>query len=584
MAEYVPTEETATSAVPVPLNPPVKPQHFSKTTRYEEISKLAAYFRGTQYDGRPDWWTGVAKQGDEPVPLRERKPCIVSKLPKAAVQQAVRFTFGAGKFPDVLVPEVKPDAALPGAAISKDDATVVQAYLAELIEQAALKPRIRSLMRNGCHARTAVAILLLVDGCFSVQIARAQDCWPIFRNDNPSSELVGITWCYEFDKLGQNAKGEPETARYYFRRDITTTHDIAFVDVEKKPGVEPEWKIDFARTREHGFGFCPAIWIRNLEEEGCEGEIDGTSLYENLFDEFDSLNLALSQRHKGIHHVGSPQPVETGVDKGDGPSATGRKGGSGGYGPADKQPVDAFAVSPGPARKTGPDRTLSYKNEHAKFDIVETTGKAFEAATNHVNDSRHRALETMGVMMVDAEKVVGKGDMSAKFLALAYAPFLGLVDELRDCWWPNALRPLLSMALRITVELKGQGILLARASAVAGILASRIIEFEQRKIWIEPKMVPSWGDYFSPSNDEIKVGTDAAATAKEKGLVSAKTATGFVAEYMGVPDVDEEVLAIEAEAEERQQKALELAQQQKPPAPDEKPGTPAQKPAPASGE
>lgn len=585
MTDYVPAPEEQ-RALPVPNNPPVLPQHFSKTDRYQQISKLCAYFKGTQYDGRPNWWTGIHKAGDTPVPLRERKPCIVYKLPKAAVQQAVRFTFGEGKFPQVRVPEVKAEDALKGTAISKDDAEVVQAYLSEIIEQAELKQRMRTLMRNGLHARTAVAIWMIVEGKFSLQVARAQDCWPIFRNDNPSSDIIGLTWCYEYDKLGQNQKGEPETTRHFFRRDITETHDIAFVPAPVKVGEEPEWAIDFVRTREHGLGFCPVRWIRNLEEEGCIGEIDGTSIYEDLFDEFDSLNLALSQRHKGIHFQGSPQPWETGVDGKNGPVATGRKGSGGGYSPAEgprsEEPFDVEA----PARKKGPDHVWSYENENAQVGLLETTGKSFEAATNHVQDSRHRALETMGVMIVDAEKVVGKGDMSAKFLALAYAPFLGLIDELRDCWWPGALRALLSMALRITVVLQGQGILLPRADKVAGILKTRVVEFEERTIWLEPKMTPAWGDYFSASNDEIKIGTEAAAMATEKKLIAGKTGTGFVGSYFGVSDVDAERLAVEAEAEEAAEKAAEIAKNQPTPSDDEnagvtKPETEPKKPAPA---
>jgi hypothetical protein len=568
MTDYVPQPEPTRTATP--LNPPVKPQHFGKTQRARDIAKFVAYFKGTQYDGRPNWWTGVAKQGDEPVPLRERKPCIIYPLPKASVQQAVRFTFGEGKFPEIRVAEVKPEDALTGMAVSKDNAAILQSYISDIVEQARLKPRMRTLMRNGLHARTAVAILTVREGRFEVQVARAQDCWPLFRNDDPNSDIVGLTWCYEFDKLGQDEKGEPKTTRCYFRRDISETHDIAFIPPEVKPGVDPVWTIDMARTREHGLGCCPVVWIRNLEEDGCAGELDGVSLFEGLFDEFDSLNLALSQRHKGIHYQGSPQPFETGVEDDDGPAAEGRKGGGGGYSPAQGGEPDAFAVEGSAARKTGPDRVQSYRSDKVKVGLIETSGKPFEAATNHVNDIRQRALEAMGVMIVDAEKVAGKGDMSAKFLALAYAPFLGLVDELRDCWWPAGLRPLISLALRITVSLKGQGLLLPRADKVAGILRSHLVKFEDREVWITPKMLPAWGDYFSASNDEILTGTQAAALAIDKRVVTGKSATGFIGSYYGVADVDAEREQVEAEAASAAQSALELAQATKAPPGDPK--------------
>jgi len=177
---------------------------------------------------------------------------------------------------------------------------------------------------------------------------------------------------------------------------------------------------------------------------------------------------------------------------------------------------------------------------------METTGKAFEVASKHVLDVRSRLLEAMDVVLMDSSEIAGKGELSAKALAMMYAPLLALVDELRDCWWATGLARILSMLLRITAKLGGRGILVPNARTVAAICQRFLVETEDEvtkatiTLWAPPKMLPSWGAYFSPTNAEIGELVDATVKARDGRLVSDATARRNVAPYFGETSTDEQ--------------------------------------------
>jgi hypothetical protein len=214
-----------------------------------------------------------------------------------------------------------------------------------------------------------------------------------------------------------------------------------------------------------------------------------------------------------------------------------------------------------PARKSAPDRIQSYKSPEVKLGIIETTGAAFDAASKHVLDIRARILEAIDVILLDPTTVVGKGDVSAKALALMYAPLLALVDELRDCWWSSGLQPILSMMLRITATMGGKGLYVPGAMKAAKILSRFFMKPEgaEAPIWCCPKLCPTWGAYFSLPKPEPKDAVDIASKAKEAKLITPATATSYVAQEFGVVDADEESEQAEGETLSNAQSALDEA-------------------------
>lgn len=524
----------------------MKPENICNAPRYGRLQRLTSYLESTQYKGRPDWWSGDPGNG-KVVPLRERAPCIVYPLPKAAVDQLTRFCFGVDKWPTIRIDDER---------IGEADRAEASATLAAMVEQCGIKPAIRSLMAKGLATGTTVAVVGLRRGSITIDVPRSQDCWPTFEDDDPSGTVASLTWCYQFDKIIEGENG-PEVRRHWFRRDIDATNVTQFVDVEVVPNEEPDWFVDSARTYAHGFGFCPVLWMRNMPD-CAHGDIDGTSLYGDLLAEFDALNFALSQRHRGIHYLGTPQLWETGVSDDETPADTGRNAlDIPGYSAAKAGKQTHGAAAP-KARRLAPDQVWSYRSEMARVGLVETTGKAFEVTSLHVEDIRSRVLESMGVVLINQSNILGgpsggSKEMSGRFLRLAFGPMLNLIDELREsCWWPH-LQALVAMVLRI-VSGRADGEVTAPCAAQVATLGQRLFATNA-----PIALSALWGDAFELSPDEAKQTAEAAGKAVLSKLISEETATRYVAGPFGVSDVAEERKVIDAKVEADAAAALEMA-------------------------
>jgi len=525
------------------------PERIPQTERYRRLARLDAYYRGTQCDGLPDWYEGLNADQEE-VPLRLRKPCIIYPLPKAAVNQAVRFSVGEGRFPDLEVEDVEPDEAIePRLAVSEDDAATLTAFVSRLVEQSCLKSTARTLMRHGLAVSSAPAVIAIRRGRFAIDTPRAQDCQVEFHDDDPDGDVARMVWCYQFDKQ-VTEQGRIVQRPHFFRRDYTATETIVYRDAPVEMGKPIEWIVDAeatAKTR-HDYGFCPVVWIRNMPESHCS-DIDGTSLYGGMFEEFDALNFALSQQHRGINYFGTPQAYETNVGEDEQPATVLRPGRP----TRGEDPVKggAFGVNPKPTRRKAPDEIWSYKGD-ATVDVLETSGKAFDVAEKHAKNVRARVLEAINVVLLDPETAMQK-DLSGVAIQRVYASFLALVDEMREHWWEHGFAKILGLMMRIVAVTSGKGLLLAGAVKSASILKRFMVDTEVGPMWIAPTITPSWGDYFSPSPEDTKAAVEATVAAKDGHLITPQTATKYVAPYFGVDDA-------EAEAEEAEAESLTAAE------------------------
>ena len=506
-----------------------RPDLIHTTARYRSLDKLLAYYESRQYENRPDWWTGDPGNG-EIVPLRERRPCIIYPLPKAAVHQLVRFTIGTEAWPTLKVE----DERVPEMIRER-----VAKSISDVIAHCKIKPAIRALMARALAARTAVAVFGLRAGKLRIDTPRAQDCVPVFEGDDPCQPVKSLTWVYQYDREVEEPSGIV-CKKFWFRRDIDEIAVVEYEPEEVRIGSVPVWRV--AKETQHGFGFCPVLWIRNMPEVA-DGSIDGVSIYEDQFDQFDALNFALSQRNRGIYFFGTPQPYETGVAEDDGPEAEGRKGrskgGPKGFSAGGSAPLGQVAAA---ARRMAPDYMWSYRDPNVSVALVETTGRAYEVTSKHVDDIRSRILESIGVVLVNANNILtgsNGAELSGRFLELAYAPMLAHVDDLRDaCWWDNIL-DVISMVMRIvaTVDL-GQSRL--RIPAVAE-MQDLFRQFFVNSEWIPPTLTPLWGSSFSLTAEETQKQVAAADAAHKAQLISQETAVRYVAPAFGVQDIRAEI-------------------------------------------
>lgn len=518
------------------------PEFIQLTGRSKAIEVLQRYYDSTQYEGRADWWTGKKGGAGEIVPLRERKPCVIYELPKAATNQVVRFLFGGARFPKFQVHEAESDGVV-SVELSEEDAKEVSAWLAEFVDRSHLRSRVRAIAKRAISTKTAVAILSISRGQFRITTPRAQDCWAEFIDQDPASGVKRLVWSYEYDAEVADRNGRPVTKRYRFRREWDETTLRVYESAELITGKDIVWGAP--TESKHGFTFCPALWIPNQAEDGDNG-MDGYGLYEGLEDEIDVLNFTHSQKHRGVHYWGTPQPWQTGVDDGDGPGAEGRtaKQGTPGYSPSVQQHGATEQ-----AVQRAPEHLWTYASIKAQLGLLETTGKAHEISSKAADDHRAQILEQMGVVLTSLrdqnnDGTAGSHQMSARFLALAHAPLLALIGEMRHPWWSFCLQPILSMALRMLTELKGVGVLVPNSISVAEILSDHTIDLEGEKLWVCPTITPVWGRFFDPSVTEIKEASEAVAAAVKARVLTIESGVRFLADSYGIENVEAEIEAL----------------------------------------
>jgi hypothetical protein len=539
------------------------------TKRFWEIDKLERYYLGTQHDGKPSWW-------HDDVPARERQPCIISGLPKAAVEQAVRFTLGEGKFPRFQFTVSEQPRKIGGITLglSKEEATKLDELWKEVANQCHLKLVAREMLRRGLSMRTACGTYSLRDGELSIEIFNPKHCKAEWVDDR-KKELASLECRYIFPKEEQRPDGTTEEVWYWYRRVIDAESDIVYHEVRVEDGEEPVWSRDDSRSVDHATGFCPAFWFPNLPRMDL-GDEDGCALVDGLEDEIDAIDYTLSIRHTGAFVYGSPQAWQTGVIQQRGPSADGRTA----------EVVDVFRTidggevkykvtgGGGAARKRSAFSVWSFEDIETKLGLLESNGGAAKMATEHVHDLRARLLESIQVVLVDPAEIAGHGDMSAKLLELLYAPLLALVDDLRECWGKH-LESLQSGLLRFLLahgERNADEVFVPGLADCVPILKRFSVEKQSGgKRWLTPPCSLLWGDYFSPSNQDIKDavviaksargekagGDGSGADAAGDPLITRKTAMRFVAPYFGVDDLDAESEELDGEIEEKESKQLE---------------------------
>ncbi len=556
----VSTESAAGVETSARVEPSVPPHLLPSLKRYKELQRLQAYFDGDQYKGLPDFFTGRKGNG-EVVPLRERAPCITYGLAATAVGELLDFMLGGERWPQIKVEEAEADDDVSQLAISEADAELLKDSLDEIVEESQLRCAFYELAQRAVAARTGVAIGSIRDGMFSLELPHARDCWPKFTKDDPARPVEGMTWCYRFERMRVEA-GLVKYDVAWFRRDYTATEVIHYEPLadEDTRSDAPKW-IEKSREQ-HGFSFCPVVWVRNMPRS--HADLDGRSLYDGLLDESDALNLALSQRHRGIHHFGTPQTWETGVGDDDGPGAHGR-GAS-----ARTEHSAPHGHVADQARKSGPGEIWSYEDPAVRLGLLETTGRAFEVATLHVDDIRARALEMMGVTLLSPKEILGGGELTVSLLRMIYARMIALSDRMRLATWEPALKAVLAMFLRMLADRGADGMHLRRGPTLAKLAKRFEVETTEGTSWRLPKVTLAWGPYFTPSASEKQAETTTALDAKDGGLIASKTATEHVAKSFGVENSDDEHDNAKSEKDEAAALAVKAMQASGPPVP----GTP----------
>ena len=535
-----------------------------RTPRSLKLTKLRKYVDGTQYDGRPDFFSPHVD-----CPLLERAPCIVYPAVETAIRQHLDFALGEGRFPTLTSGVGEDDDELDDLfGLSEEESKVFDSFLCRLVEHAGFEDVCHAALESAEATSTAVVVYSASDGEIGGEIVDPCNAEPTFATNGRDVERLEIRYPY-IDIY----KGDDQVIRarcLLYRRVIDAQADTVFKPaVAPGDGRDPSWVVDKARSAEHGLGFCPVVWYAFKRREKRAGDFDGHAIHATLLDELDALNFGLSQRHRAALYSGDPQLVETGVSQseqvapsGNTPHATIKqlRDGQGrvtyGFG---------YSERPRSARRKGAGTVWRYENENAKVQMLTLPGDALAAVSEHSADLLGKIEGVLGYTASTPEQV--KGALSGKALGFLFARTTAFVDRVRSDFWRGFMRPSLSMMLRMVYVL---GSASAGSLYVPGVTKTLpLLERFQRDVegsgarWFCPRIKPQWGRYFDDGPEGEAQTVKVASDAFSAGLVTREIA---IEKLRGIFAFDSAALLAEElqKAEEEQQaKSLEMDQASK---------------------
>lgn len=417
--------------------------------RYLRLEELEAWVDGRQYDGRPDWWTG----GPNEVPRWERRPCVVYPVVDIASSSNTDLVLGEGRFPSVTSKPGENEGAFEGG-LNEADSEKLDRLLVEHHKLSRFKAHSREAFTTAQCTGTAVGIHGHRNGTPFADLIPAKWGNPKFDADRAVSSLE-IRYPY-LDEV--KIDGVWTVKAKLYRRVIDASRDVTFLPADaREDGAEPNWTEDPSQSVTHNLGFCPVVWYPFMRGCAPVNKIDGRAIHENLRDEIQGLDLALSTKQNCMLNS-EPQPVEIGVDSAHNPTAEmGRvaivpsteRGGIEGVGDPGKRTGEWIMGAAPAARKKGAGFVWRYTSEKTKVEYLSFPAGLLREQEEHCDDLLSKIEQALAVVLPKPSQFKFAGAVSGKALAETKSRQYDRCDQYRDDFESGFLIPSINMQLRI---------------------------------------------------------------------------------------------------------------------------------------
>lgn len=460
------------------------------TKRSREFSARSARYFARQYDDLEDW----SDEGR----LEDKAPNLRIRLTKIAIDQINAHLFGVDKKPRFEVESPTSDEGEDDDG--EEDDSDLGSRVSELYGESGLRRQLPEVGRLGNLHGTVGVGFHVVEGEIDVEIIHAADSRPTFgRDDRRRAARRGIDFddLLELDERWLEVDEDPTTGeetRVLHRRRWTPDRTVEYEPIELE-GDEVEdaedltWIPDDDRTTEHGLGFVPVEWIKNLP---LAHDIDGQAIVGDAeFDLEDEINYQLSQTGRALRYNQEPQPYFKNVD-GVSREETIRRG--------SKNPLNLMGAS----RDAEPD-----------VGLLEMDGAGTDAALDYVDQLSRFFREATKTIRHDPEKL--KGALSGVALKRLLRPLIGVVGEERAQYGPKLAR----------------------------LLEKMVAAVDGDEIW--GQLSPSWPAPVELTPQERLQAIQAALRLYRSGLATKRKAVELVSSIIDVEDVDAFLEKLEAE-------------------------------------
>jgi hypothetical protein len=505
--------------------------------RQQELNRRWAWYTAQNYDTCKVDWDG--RENPDPTtheqivseamlppgfldagsffPLKFRRPTAPYRLPRVITNRFTGLLFSERHHP---IPVVEGD----------ED---TEDFVLGLIEDARLWPRMLVARTLGGGQGTVVVGFVFVEGVPRVEVHDARWCTPTWL-DRWTFKLKSVEKRYQYpievrDPETGNWKEEP----HWYRRVIDEKADTTWDAVPVGSGLEPEWDRLESTSIEHGFGFCPCVWIQNLPvEDDIDGESDCHGVYE-MVAAMDQLN---SQSHKGT--IQNLDPTLLLVTK-----------------------AKLAEI------KKGSDNAIKLP-EGGTGQYLEITGSGIKEARELVREWRGFVLEV--VQCVLADETGDKGGSATAFeIARRFSSMIEKADMLREQYGENGVLRLIEMMVRAVRKLDGPRAVNGEIQRRSVTLSPRSVEKPDGSVELRPrKLGPGgrvklrWPEYFEPTPVDTSNAVTAAAKALLGGIIDLDHAARYVAQHFRVKDVPAMLEKIKREVQQRAAELDRMAMEQ----------------------
>ncbi len=433
------------------------------SARARDLQRFDDYVRGKQYARLKNWWSDA--------PIWKRAPCIVDPIVSTAIRSNVDLVLGEGRYPAITSrpDEDEPEEGLgskgqspegqdPKEKVKRPESPSerLDKWLEVLQHTARFSAHCRQALEQAQGTGTAVGIFGVRSGRPFADLVKPQWCTRKLNEDGKVTELVIQ---YPYLSAEEDGQGKQVVRCRRYRRQIDASRDVTFKPIVlTKSGPLDEQHEDPTLTKSHQLGFCPAVWYRFMAGCSTIAEIDGHPVHEDLTDEVDALNYALSQSQHAAIYAGQPQPYEVGVEPGFNPTGTrhivDQAGSRDGETGVPSCTYDEPHTKEG--RIKGPGNVWQYPSGVTVGYLTIPEG-ALEAMDEHCQRVRSKITEGLAVVLLDPDQVKFAATVSGKAMEALRARQLDRCDQIRDDFGDGYLLPAIDMLIRVVRAVSRSG-------------------------------------------------------------------------------------------------------------------------------
>lgn len=462
--------------------------------RVARLTALERVLDGTIYDMLRYAMHEETDGSGQYVRLRDRRPSVRYNLCKQSVRKSASMLFSEAHMPEIDHP---------------DDATAEA--LRELVADTALCATLAQAVRVGSVGSVALWLRVL-SGRIYVDVLPTKFLTPHYDAEQPDKlasvverrKLTGA----QLAQMGYAIAQDDARVTFWWQR-VWTDGAEEWYAPQSLDAADKAPKLDADKTVQHGLGFVPVVWIRNLPSQDA---IDGAPTFDDeaIATQID-IEYQLSQGSRALRYAGDPLLLI-------------------------KEPA---TDTTGNFVRSASNALIVNKDGDAK--LVEIDGAASEAVINYVKYLAQITREQLHLPNVDPDRM--SGAQSGRALELLHGPLIQLCDALRVSYGTEGLCRVLEMI--VTVGARSQ--LLRPDGSGYGQLKPGSVSLR-------------WPRWFDPTPAELGAIGNALHTHTDAGHMSRDTAISVVAPLYGVQDVAAEKAAVNADLQQRAEQAPQVVE------------------------